>query len=251
MKIFMPLLFALSTVEAKKKKPDFPMYFAPKTDERSGEKLERRHPLKVLQSNNKLYCRLVTKSLENPKQGMRYCTRWTNMVTNYAGTFERKGCAFYDPSIKDGGPHPEHTDERGYRFNEETEQWRVRERRDEDDEDIDYDEYDQEDEENLLTDEQECENVSGPWAEVCADTEESNEESPNGQIAVRGGKRPKKPKLSRTQKRARKIARTLGAWCDRHIYNCSGQAKNDWCNVRTANVYKALEKLLPKHVPKN
>ena len=40
-------------------------------------------------------------------KGNRFCARYTDMIYRLDETFGREQCAFYDPSVKFGGPNPD------------------------------------------------------------------------------------------------------------------------------------------------
>ena len=55
-----------------------------------GYEISKRHPLRVLQSTSKTFCKLVHKELENKNQAARYCDRWTKTIGRYADSFNRQ-----------------------------------------------------------------------------------------------------------------------------------------------------------------
>lgn len=250
MKIFVPIMFALAPVEAKKnggkKNPGFSFFKAPKGTDVYGHEIVKKHPLRVLQSTNKTFCKLVIKELDNKKQALRVCNRWTSAVSKYAESFDRVRCSFYDPDVAKGGPHPD-ISTHGKKLNDRG-QWVPRRLRREVDyyaNDDEFDEYDQDDEDNLT----DCDgNETGIWKDIC----EGNFEAAAGEGDVSARRKKKKgPKLSKPQRRMRKITGTLAQWCDRHIYECYGQRKYDFCKNKAANFLLDLMPLLPQHVPKN
>jgi len=255
MKIFVPLMLALAPAgEAKKNgnkpKPAYNFYKAPKGTDAHGYEIVKKHPLRVLQSTSKTFCKLVTKELDNKRQALRYCDRWTGTINKYAESFGRLQCAFYDPLVPKGGPHPDPMSD-GNKLNSKG-QWVPRRlRRDVDDAEDEYLDdygdyyYDPEDEENL----DDCTgNETGIWKDICEGNFE--DDAGDGDVAARR-KKKKGPKLSKPQRRARKITVTLAAWCERHIYNCYGQRTYDYCSKKAAATLKNLMPLLPAHVPKN
>jgi len=250
MKIFLPLIFALVPVDAKKnggnkKNPGFSFFKAPKGSDVYGHEIVKKHPLRVLQSTNKTFCKLVIKELDNKKQALRVCDRWTSAITSYAESFDRTRCSFFDPSVPKGGPNS--MADEGKRLNDKGE-WVERRMRREIDyfvNETDFEEYDEEDEDNLT----DCDgNETGIWKDIC----EGNFEAAAGEGDVTARRKKKKgPKLSKPQRRMRKITGTLAQWCDRHIYNCYGQRAFDHCKNRSAGLLLKLMPLLPQHVPKN
>jgi len=222
-------------------------YKAPKGTDAHGYEIVKKHPLRVLQSTSKTFCKLVTKELDNKKQALRYCDRWSGTIEKYAESFGRLQCAFYDPDVQKGGPHPDSMSD-GHKLNAKGQWVPRRARRDAEDEDDDEDvyddenDYDDEDEENL----EDCTgNLTGSWKNIC---EGNFEDDTNADVR---GKKKKGPKLSKPQRRARKITFTLASWCERHIYNCYGQRTYDYCSKKAASTLKKLMPLLPAHVPKN
>lgn len=104
MKLFMPFILAITPLEAKKgNRPTYEFYKAPKGkiiglgttfegfsgEDTHGNEIGKKHPLRVLQSTSKTFCKLVYKELENKNQAARYCQRWTATITRYADTFSR------------------------------------------------------------------------------------------------------------------------------------------------------------------
>ena len=96
-----------------------------------------------------------------------------------------KSCAYYNPEVDQGGPHPEHPIDDGFKLNNKGE-WvprNERKRRDDDFEDDYGDDYDPEDEENLT----DCDgSETGVWKDLC---ENNFDQAGEGQIQARRKKK--------------------------------------------------------------
>ena len=72
----------------------------------NGNKINGRHPQRRLQSINKFLCKWFNDNVGGAKAD-RMCDRLTNQIEQYDNAFNRPTCAFFDPSIKNGGPNPD------------------------------------------------------------------------------------------------------------------------------------------------
>ena len=72
----------------------------------NGNKINGRHPQRRLQSINKFLCKWFNDNVGGAKAD-RMCDRLTNQIEQYDDAFNRPTCAFFDPSIKNGGPNPD------------------------------------------------------------------------------------------------------------------------------------------------
>ena len=72
----------------------------------NGNKINGRHPQRRLQSINKFLCKWFNDNVGGAKAD-RMCDRLTNQIEQYDDAFSRPTCAFFDPSIKNGGPNPD------------------------------------------------------------------------------------------------------------------------------------------------
>ena len=237
MKIFVPIMFALAPVEAKKNggnKAGFSFFKAPKgnfyydnhvTNEKLGtdvygHEIVKKHPLRVLQSTNKTFCKLVIKELDNKNQALRVCDRWTSAITKYAESFDRVRCSFFDPEVPKGGPHPMWPEDEGKRLNGKGE-WVERRMRREIDYyaiDNDYEEYDQEDEENLT----DCDGTeTGVWKDIC----EGNFEAAAGEGDVTARRKKKVSKklnsIFYVNSEGTKTEQASASYAENYGYPCS------------------------------
>jgi len=82
------------------------LFRAPKGTDANGNKINGRHPQRRLQSINKFLCKWFKDNVDGAK-AERMCDRLTNQIEQYDEAFNRPTCAYFDPSVKHGGPNPD------------------------------------------------------------------------------------------------------------------------------------------------
>jgi hypothetical protein len=218
---------------------------------------------------NKQMCKWSKNELENKNFGMRVCKRFTDATKRYDGAF-KKSCAFFDPSVQNGGPNPdESTHGKVERPNGKWVDRKIRSRREAADnysklmkifngKDIFADDWarskrdtdtqeetygftnitiDAEDEENM----EDCDgSESGALAAFCDmgdyfDVETEHDDRVRGK---KGGK--KRVKLNKNQKKLKKITVTMAKWCNWYIYDCHGQRVHKFCESRSLKMFNSL-----------
>jgi hypothetical protein len=103
MKVSASLVILAGSLEAKSDR-----FRAPKGFDESGNKINGQHPKRRLQALNKFMCNWADTYLAEGTAD-RFCKRYTEMIYRLDKSFERPQCAFFDPSVKFGGPNPDET----------------------------------------------------------------------------------------------------------------------------------------------
>lgn len=202
-------------------------YRAPRKDA-EGNRITGKHPKRRLQALNKFACNWLKDNLEaglvsgwKKNTSDKLCHRFNNWSTRMAQVFERKECAFYDPSVKFGGPDP--NAEPGKRKNGKDR--RIRRSTDDDEDDMTEEEM-----EELLADED----------TVCTDEDGSTDAlSAYGLCETPGVTR--KSKVSPVNRKWRRVNTGYAKWCNRYVSECYGQRKFEYCVKRAANFFAQFQ----------
>jgi len=191
------------------------LFRAPKGTDANGNKINGRHPQRRLQSINKFLCKWFNDNVGGAKAD-RMCDRLTNQIEQYDDAFNRPTCAFFDPSIKNGGPNPDES-MRGMRpaknpkARSAFKPRQIRSRRDA--EEIEFEDEDYE----ALED---CDgSEEGQVAELC--------------------KQPRS--VSVQERKLKRYTTSLVKWCGRYISECHGQRVHEHCVNRGLKMYKSLK----------
>jgi len=188
------------------------LFKAPKGTDANGNKINGRHPQRRLQSINKFLCNWFKENVDGAKAD-RMCDRVSTQMEQYNEAFNRPTCAFFDPSVKNGGPNPDES-MRGMRpaknpkARSAFKARQIRSRRDAEDEDA----------------------VDAEALEDCDGSEE-------GKIAELC---KSKRSVSVQERKLKRYTTSLVKWCERYISECHGQRVHDHCVNRGLNMYKNL-----------
>jgi hypothetical protein len=207
------------------------LFRAPKGHDDNGHKINGKHPQRRLQALNKFLCGWFKSNagddgLMSEAKAQRMCDRVTTQVHHYNQIFLDKECAYFDPSVKFGGPNPDPS-MKGMRQAKNPNaknpfvQRAIDRFRREDDADYDEDDYDEEDYEAL----EECDGTeTGALAAFC--TEDN--------VA-------RKSKLSPQQRKLKRFTKSTAKWCSRYISECYGQRVHEHCVNRSIKLYNLFK----------
>lgn len=217
---------------------DAKMFRSPKGLDSHGNKIQKGHPARRLQSLNKGVCNWLNK--HSSKNSEARCERMSVMYQRFFDSFQREECGFYDPKIKRGGPNPDKT-MRGFRKPKnikakvEKRERITRTRRQaigaeqekflsSDVEvtllDDDFDVLTDEDYENIDG----CDGTEeGEMAEFCADDESDGPDA--------------RSRVTTINKRLKSVLSATMKWCNRFISECHGMRVHLKCVKRSKSLF--------------
>jgi hypothetical protein len=228
MKVSASLVILAGVIEAKSDR-----FRAPKGFDENGNKINGQHPKRRLQALNKFMCNWAETYLDDGTSE-RFCKRYTDMIYRLDKSFERPQCAFFDPSVRFGGPNPDEgmrglvpaknpnakNPHRGRRLKRS-------------DDDVDAcdgkteSECDSEAMDGLDCSEEDRADPS--MADFCEDDGTDSD----GNI-VRG-------KMSTPNRKLKRYSTGLAKWCNRYISECYGQRVHAHCVERAKHFLSTLQ----------
>lgn len=231
MKVSATLIVLASQIESK---PD--KFRAPKGVDGSGNKINGQHPKRRLQALNKFMCNWAETYLTDGTSE-RFCERYTTMIHRLDQSFEREQCAFFDTSIKFGGPNPD-TDMSGKvhaknpNAKNPTKSRRLRREADEAEESDPCEGLSEHECDELLLDDGSMDCDGGDDVQklgvLCETTDD------------KGDLKGKKGKMSTPNRKLKRYSTGLAKWCQRYIAECYGQRVHDHCIMRAKKFLTTL-----------
>jgi len=227
MKVAASLVILVGSLEAQKK-----LFRAPKGFDEDGNKINGQHPKRRLQALNKFMCKWADDFMSEGKSD-RFCDRYTKMIFRLDDTFGREHCAFFDPSVKHGGPNPDESmagmrEAKNPNAKAPTKPRRLRRS----DDDLDACDGKTEAECNEAAfDGLECE------AEDMIEGSENFEfcEPEDDEDGEKG-----KRSMSQPNRKLKRYSAGLAKWCQRYISECYGQRVHQHCVNRAKKFLKNL-----------
>lgn len=202
-----------------------------------------------MQKWNKNMCKFVGNEFTHQHKANKACNRVSHVAQKYTG-FLKRGCSYFEPEVKNGGPNPDKT-KTGMRYVPRKDVWVKRRNR----RDLIENVFDDESSSGEF-DDVECDgNETGFSAELCAELtdlpdsdNEDNQKSgdgPDGEhksypgITRKSGKKQKvkKVKWSPNEKKLRKGLLTFIKFCDRYLSECKFQRVGNMCQKRAERMW--------------
>jgi len=247
MKVSASLIILSGSIDAKSDK-----FRAPKGLDTNGNKINGQHPKRRLQALNKFMCNWAEAYLGEGKDE-RFCKRYTDMINRLDKSFEREQCAFFDTTVKFGGPNPD-ADMSGMRqaknpkAKNPTKSRRLRREAENTAENTDnYDACDGKSEGNC--DEEAMEGLQcsaedladanmAPFCEA-DDVAQPPKIDENGMVVETVGVQAK-GKMSTPNRKLKRYSTGLAKWCQRYIAECYGQRVHEHCIMRAKKFLSEL-----------